>query len=34
MRWYLDHLDWCEAVQSDAYRRERLGLGDGAPAGD
>jgi dTDP-glucose 4,6-dehydratase len=27
VRWYLDHLDWCEHVQSGSYRRERLGLG-------
>ena len=27
VRWYLDHRDWCEAVQSGSYRRERLGLG-------
>lgn len=26
VRWFLDHLDWCAAVQSGAYRRERLGL--------
>jgi dTDP-glucose 4,6-dehydratase len=26
VRWYLDHGDWCEAVQSGGYRRERLGL--------
>jgi dTDP-glucose 4,6-dehydratase len=26
VRWYLDHRDWCEAVQSGRYRRERLGL--------
>lgn len=26
VRWYLDHADWCEAVQSGSYRRERLGL--------
>jgi dTDP-glucose 4,6-dehydratase len=25
--WYLAHRDWCEAVQSGRYRRERLGLG-------
>ena len=25
--WYLDHRDWCEAVQSGHDRRERLGLG-------
>jgi dTDP-glucose 4,6-dehydratase len=27
VRWYLDHRDWCAAVQADRYRRERLGLG-------
>ncbi|MCG8589089.1 MAG: dTDP-glucose 4,6-dehydratase [Proteobacteria bacterium] len=26
VRWYLDHTEWCEAVQSGSYRRERLGL--------
>jgi dTDP-glucose 4,6-dehydratase len=26
VRWYLAHDDWCEAVQSGRYRRERLGL--------
>jgi dTDP-glucose 4,6-dehydratase len=31
VRWYLDHRGWCEAVQADRYRRERLGLG-AAPA--
>ncbi|MCZ6464408.1 MAG: dTDP-glucose 4,6-dehydratase [Proteobacteria bacterium] len=32
VRWYLDHRAWCEAVQSGAYRRERLGLSaDPAP---
>ena len=25
VRWYLNHLDWCQAVQQD-YGRERLGL--------
>ena len=25
--WYLEHSEWCEAVQSGSYRRERLGLG-------
>jgi dTDP-glucose 4,6-dehydratase len=29
VRWYLDHRDWCTAVQFGTYRRERLGL-DGA----
>jgi dTDP-glucose 4,6-dehydratase len=24
--WYLERPDWCEAVQSERYRRERLGL--------
>ena len=27
VRWYLDNADWCERVQSGAYRGERLGLG-------
>jgi len=27
VRWYLAHRDWCEAVQSGSYRRQRLGLG-------
>lgn len=27
VRWYLEHRDWCEAVQMGGYRRERLGLG-------
>jgi dTDP-glucose 4,6-dehydratase len=26
VRWYLDHMDWCRAVQSNSYHRERLGL--------
>jgi len=26
LRWYLANKPWCEAVQSDKYRRERLGL--------
>jgi dTDP-glucose 4,6-dehydratase len=25
VRWYLDHLGWCHAVQEGSYRRERLG---------
>lgn len=25
VQWYLSHRDWCEAVQSGKYRRERLG---------
>jgi len=27
-RWYLDHRDWCQAVQAGRYDRERLGLGE------
>jgi dTDP-glucose 4,6-dehydratase len=27
VRWYVEHRDWCEAVQSGSYRRQRLGLG-------
>ncbi len=31
VHWYLDHRDWCDAVQRDAgYRRERLGLSTGS----
>jgi len=30
VRWYLEHRDWCEEVQSGKYRRERLGLATGA----
>jgi dTDP-glucose 4,6-dehydratase len=26
VRWYLEHRDWCEAVQAGQYNRERLGL--------
>jgi dTDP-glucose 4,6-dehydratase len=26
VRWYLDHAEWCEAVQAGRYARERLGL--------
>ena len=25
--WYLDHRDWCNAVQAGRYDRQRLGLG-------
>jgi dTDP-glucose 4,6-dehydratase len=32
VRWYLDRRAWCEAVQADRYRRERLGLGAAAAA--
>jgi dTDP-glucose 4,6-dehydratase len=27
VRWYLGHREWCEAVQTGRYSRERLGLG-------
>jgi dTDP-glucose 4,6-dehydratase len=31
VRWYLDHADWCAAVQRESrYHRERLGLAEGA----
>jgi len=30
VRWYLDHRDWCEAVQAGRYQRERLGLASDA----
>jgi dTDP-glucose 4,6-dehydratase len=30
VRWYLDHRDWCAAVQAGRYDRERLGLSPGA----
>jgi dTDP-glucose 4,6-dehydratase len=26
VRWYLEHRDWCGAVQSGSYQRQRLGL--------
>jgi dTDP-glucose 4,6-dehydratase len=29
VRWYIEHHDWCEAVQSGRYGRERLGLAPG-----
>jgi dTDP-glucose 4,6-dehydratase len=29
VRWYLEHRDWCRAVQSGTYDRGRLGLRDG-----
>ncbi len=29
VRWYLEHREWCEEVQSGRYRRERLGLRHG-----
>ena len=27
VEWYLEHRDWCDAVQAGRYGRERLGLG-------
>jgi dTDP-glucose 4,6-dehydratase len=33
VRWYLDHRPWCETVQADRYRRERLGLDAAGSAG-
>jgi dTDP-glucose 4,6-dehydratase len=27
VRWYVDHLDWCERMQAGRYDRHRLGLG-------
>ena len=27
VHWYLEHRDWCEAIQAGRYDRERLGLG-------
>jgi dTDP-glucose 4,6-dehydratase len=32
VHWYLEHRDWCRAVQSGIYERERLGLAPEAPA--
>jgi dTDP-glucose 4,6-dehydratase len=29
VQWYLDHLDWCEAVKADTYDGGRLGLDQG-----
>jgi dTDP-glucose 4,6-dehydratase len=26
VRWYLEHREWCEAVQAGRYERQRLGL--------
>jgi len=28
VRWYLENRAWCESVQSETYRRQRLGLGE------
>ena len=33
VRWYLDHRDWCTAVQAGHYGRERLGLTTAAASG-
>jgi dTDP-glucose 4,6-dehydratase len=32
IRWYLENLDWCAAVQAGRYQRERLGLATTAAA--
>jgi dTDP-glucose 4,6-dehydratase len=32
VRWYLENEDWCRAVQSKGYGRERLGLSRAEPA--
>ena len=32
VHWYLDNRDWCEAVQSGTYQRERLGLSESPPS--
>ena len=29
VQWYLDHLDWCEAVRAGTYEGQRLGLQQG-----
>ncbi len=26
VQWYLDHADWCQAIQRERYQRQRLGL--------
>jgi len=26
VHWYLDHADWCDAIQRERYQRQRLGL--------
>jgi dTDP-glucose 4,6-dehydratase len=31
VHWYLEHREWCEAVQRDRYGRERLGLSGEKP---
>jgi dTDP-glucose 4,6-dehydratase len=33
VEWYLEHREWCQAVLAGRYGRERLGLGEPAPAG-
>lgn len=32
VHWYLDNREWCEAVQSGTYQRERLGLTESPPS--
>jgi dTDP-glucose 4,6-dehydratase len=29
VRWYVEHREWCDAVQAGRYERQRLGLGGG-----
>jgi len=33
VRWYLEHGDWCRAIQAERYQRQRLGLGSAAADG-
>jgi dTDP-glucose 4,6-dehydratase len=32
LRWYLDHGDWCAAIQRERYQRQRLGLASDPPS--
>jgi dTDP-glucose 4,6-dehydratase len=32
VRWYLEHREWCDAVEADRYGRERLGLAEARAA--
>jgi dTDP-glucose 4,6-dehydratase len=32
VRWYLEHGDWCQAIQRERYQRQRLGLGEAGAA--
>jgi len=33
VRWYLEHRDWCDAIERERYDRGRLGLGTAAEGG-